>query len=145
MLVEGYEALAVALSAALKEFARGYDTRVVRSVDEAEALLDVVAPRLLVIDCDPPPRRSAKFFQRVRSMHPDARVLVIAAENSGEFKVEEAHASALHFMRKPFDLAEFGGAVRALLDSGRNGARGNIRRLRLPDMVAFYVITAAAV
>ena len=57
---------------------------------KADALLPELQPALLVIDCDPPPRHSLKFFNRLRTLLPDARILIVAAENAEEFTARDS-------------------------------------------------------
>ena len=72
-------------------------------------------PELFLLDLDPPPSGEIAFFHRLKAQHPDARALVIAPGTSRELRTERGTAGAIQFIEKPFDLAEFGAAVQALL------------------------------
>ena len=72
-------------------------------------------PELFVLDLDPPPSGEIEFFNKLKAHYPEARVLVIATGTSRELRAERGTAGAIQFIEKPFDLAEFGAAVQALL------------------------------
>jgi len=55
LLVEEYNALAVAISSALRKFAPLHRVEVAHSFAEAETLAAQMRPELFVIDVDPPP------------------------------------------------------------------------------------------
>ena len=96
-------------------------------------------PELFVLDLDPPPSGEIAFFDRLKAHYPEARVLVIAAGTSRELRAERGTAGAIQFIEKPFDLAEFGAAVQALLGPWgcrpRRRVRGTLRDLHLVDIV----------
>ena len=54
LLIEEYDALAAAITSALKKFAPKHRTRVVESLGEAEAAAAEIRPQLFIIDFDPP-------------------------------------------------------------------------------------------
>jgi DNA-binding response OmpR family regulator len=66
-------------------------------------------------------------------------VLVIATGTSRELRAERGTAGAIQFIEKPFDLAEFGAAVQALLGPWAvlptSGLRGTLRDLHVVDIV----------
>ena len=62
-----------------------------------------------------PPSGEIAFFSKLKAHYPEARVLVIAPGTSRELRTERGTAGAIQFLEKPFDLAEFGAAVQALL------------------------------
>ncbi|MGZ4983088.1 MAG: response regulator [Chthoniobacterales bacterium] len=144
LLVEEYKALAIAFSSALRKFADDVQVRVVGSLKEADQLLDDLRPTLLVIDCDPPPRHGVKFFERLRTLLPNSRVLIVAAENAEEFTNQQALRPALEFIKKPFELTKFGSVIQRLLAKD-SSELGTLRHLRLLDMILLHAITAAEV
>ncbi len=139
LLVEEYGALGVALTSALRKFAPLHSVRVAHSFAEAEAIAAEMQPELFLLDLDPPPTGEIAFFYKLKTRHPDARVLVIAAGTSGELRAERGTAGAIQFIEKPFDLAEFGAAVQALLGPWAVPRslhdRGTLRDLHLVDIV----------
>ena len=66
-------------------------------------------------------------------------MLVIATGTSRELRAERGTAGAIQFIEKPFDLAEFGAAVQALLGPWAvlpmPGLRGTLRDLHVVDIV----------
>ena len=134
----------MAFGSALKQFTPGFATHVVSSLAEADALLDELKPALLVIDCDPPPRCSVQFFDRLRARLPNVRVLIVAAENAEELKDHQALQPALEFIKKPFELRKFGAVIEALLAPAPTES-GTAQSLKLLDMILLYAITAAPI
>lgn len=137
LLLEEYAALAVAIKSALKKFAPSHTTHVARSLKEAETIAGKAGPELFLIDVDPPWPKLTQLLGKMSSQFPDARVLVIGAtipkgliENRGSYH-------ALQFLEKPFDVAELGAAVQALLgpwkESDDVGLRGTLRSFNAVD------------
>lgn len=139
LLVEEYNALRVAISSALRKFAPLHEVQVTESFAEAETAAATMRPELFVLDLDPPPSGEIEFFHDLRARYPEARVLVIATGTSRELRAERGTAGAIQFIEKPFDLAEFGAAVQALLGPwavpATSGLRGTLRDLHVVDIV----------
>jgi len=139
LLVEEYNALRVAISSALHKFAPLHGVHVAHSFAEAETAAATMRPELFVLDLDPPPSGEIEFFNKLKVHYPEARVLVIATGTSRELRAERGTAGAIQFIEKPFDLAEFGAAVQALLGPWAalptSGLRGTLRDLHIVDIV----------
>jgi DNA-binding response OmpR family regulator len=139
LLIEEYDALAVAIGSALKKFAPQHATKRARSLAEAEAIAKTTAPDLFVIDFDPAYPDLTDFLQKMRSAYPDARVLVIAAGITPEIAAERRSFGAVQFIEKPFEVADFGAAVQALLGPWKESAsaqsRGTLRSLSVADVI----------
>ena len=147
LLIEEYDALAAAITSALKKFAPQHRTRVVESLGEAEAAAAETQPQLFIIDFDPPHPNAIEFLNRIGPAHPDARVLVIASGTSPEFASERYGPNAIQFVEKPFELADFGAAVQALLgpwtEASSGDSRGTLRDLNLRDLVPLECVSGA--
>jgi DNA-binding response OmpR family regulator len=139
LLVEEYSALGVAITSALRKFAPLHEVRIAHSLAEAEKTAEAMRPELLLLDLDPPPSGEIAFFSRLKAQYPEARVLVIAPGTSRELRTARGTAGAIQFVQKPFDLAEFGAAVQALLGPWvpphSTQLRGTLRDLHLIDLV----------
>ncbi|HEY1583804.1 MAG TPA: response regulator, partial [Chthoniobacterales bacterium] len=138
LLVEEYGALGVAISSALRKFAPLHRVEIAHSFAEAEVAAARMRPELFVLDLDPPPSGEIEFLSRLKTLYPEARSLVIAAGTSRELRAERGTAGAIQFVEKPFDLAEFGAAVQALVGpwTGPPGTvRGTLRDLGIIDIV----------
>jgi CheY-like chemotaxis protein len=141
--------LAAAITSALKKFAPLHRTLVVGSLPEAEAVLAQTQPQpqLLIIDFDPPHPNAIEFLNRIRPAHPDARVLAIASGISPEFTAQRYGPNAIQFVEKPFELADFGAAVQALLgpwtEAKSGDSRGTLRDLNLRDLVPLECVGGA--
>jgi CheY-like chemotaxis protein len=148
LLIEEYDALAAAITSALKKFAPEHRTLAVESLGEAEAVGAEMMPQLFVIDFDPPQANAIEFLNRISSAHPNARVLVIADGTSPEFAFERYGPNAVQFVEKPFELADFGAAVQALLgpwtEASSGDSRGTLRDLNLRDLVPLECVSGAA-
>jgi DNA-binding response OmpR family regulator len=138
-LVEPYNALGIALSSALRKFAPHHAIRVTQTLVEAEAASKLIKPELLVLDLDPAPGDELAFLDRLRERYPETRVLVIAASPARELRTVRGIAGALQFIGKPFDLADFGATVQALLGPWAapptGDVRGTLRDLQILDIV----------
>ncbi len=147
LLVEEYSALGVAISSALQKFAPLHGVAIAHSFAEAEALAEKMRPELFLLDLDPPPSGEIEFFNKLKTQYPEARALVIAAGTSPELRAERGTSGAIQFIEKPFDLAEFGAAVQALLGPwtvpSTARARGTLRDLHAIDLVELKCVAGA--
>ena len=147
LLIEEYTALAAALISAFKKFAPKHRTRVAESLGEAETIAGEIQPQLFVLDFDPPHTNAVEFLNRMSTAHPDARVLVITSGTSPEFSAQRSGRNAVHFVEKPFELANLGAAVQALLgpwaEAGFGDSRGTLRDLNLRDLVPIECVSGA--
>jgi DNA-binding response OmpR family regulator len=148
LLVEEYDALAAAITSALKKFAPHHRTRAVESLAEAEAAAAEIKPQLFIVDFDPPRLDAIEFLDRISHSHPGARFLAIASGVPAEFPSERLGPNAIQFVEKPFELAEFGAAVQALLGPWTNASsgdsRGTLRDLSVRDLVPLQCLNLAS-
>ena len=146
LLIEEYDALAAAITSALKKFAPRHRTRVVQSLVEAAGAAAEIEPQLFIIDFDPPHRNAVEFLNKLSAEHPEARVLAIASGTAGGLAAERYGPNAIQFIEKPFELADFGAAVQALLGpwtEARSGdSRGTLRDLNIRDLVPIQCVNA---
>ena len=149
LLIEEYDALAAAITSALKKFAPRHRTRVVATPAEAAAAAAEMQPLLFIVDLDPPLPGAVQFLSRMSVEHPDARVLAIASGIPKEFVSERYGPNAIQFIEKPFELAEFGAAVQALLgpwtEMKSGDSRGTLRDLNPRDLVPIECVSGATV
>ena len=146
LLVEEYDALAAAITSALKKFAPRHRTQVVQSLVDGAAAAEV-EPQLFIIDFDPPHVNAVEFLNKMSAAHPDARILAIASGTAGGLAAERYGPNAIQFVEKPFELADFGAAVQALLGpwtEARSGdSRGTLRDLNVRDLIPIQCVNAA--
>jgi DNA-binding response OmpR family regulator len=146
LLLEEYDALAAAISSALKKFAPQHAGIVARSLAEAEKLASDLEPELFIVDVDPPWAGLTNFLEKMRAAHPDARALVIGSAIPAEIAAERGASGALQFVEKPFDLAAFGAAVQALLGPWREQeGRGTLGALDAIDVVLSHCAANSSV
>lgn len=147
LLIEEYDALAAAITSALKKFAPQHRTRVVESLSDAEVAAAESNPPLFIIDFDPPHPNAIEFLNRMAQAHPGARVLAIASGTSPKLAAERYGPNAVQFVEKPFELADFGAAVQALLgpwtEASSGDSRGTLRDLNLRDLVPLECVSGA--
>ena len=148
LLIEEYDALAVAIGSALKKFAPRHATSVARSIAEARILANKIAPELFVVDSDPPLSGITEFLHEMQSARPDARALIIAPGISDEIAAERRAHGALQFIEKPFEVANFGAAVQALLgpwrETGSATSLRTLRHLNLADIVVLHCASGSS-
>jgi DNA-binding response OmpR family regulator len=136
LLLEEYDALAAAISSALRKFAPQHFGAVARSIAEAEKLASEFDPELFVVDVDPPWTGLTNFLEKMRTAHPNSRALIIGSAIPAQIAAERGASGALQFVEKPFDLAAFGAAVQALLGPWREQeGRGTLSALNAIDVV----------
>ncbi len=146
LLLEEYDALAAAISSALKKFAPQHARLVARSLAEAEKLVADLDPELFILDVDPPWAGLTNFLEKMRAAHPDARALVIGSAIPAEIAAERGASGALQFVEKPFDLAAFGAAVQALLGPWREQeGRGTLGALDVIDVALSHCAANSSV
>jgi DNA-binding response OmpR family regulator len=149
LLLEEYDALAIAIGSALKRFVPQHTVSVARSIRDAEELAAKIDPELFVIDADPTWPGLTEFLEKMRTAHPEARALVIGAAIPTEISEERGFFGALQFISKPFQLGAFGAAVQALLGPWREAEsaipRGTLGALNLLDVILLHCAAAATV
>jgi len=139
VLLEEYEALAAAISSALKKFAPQHAGIVARSVKELEKLGTEFEPQLFIFDVDPPWPGITNCLEQLRGSHPKARALVIGTAIPSKIAAERGLLGGLQFVEKPFELAAFGAAVQALLGPWRESeSRGTLRALSTIDVILLH-------
>jgi DNA-binding response OmpR family regulator len=147
LLIEEYDALAAAITSALKKFAPGHRTHVVESISDAGSAAAEKLPQLFIVDFDPPQANAIEFLNRMSLAHPEARVLAIASGTSPALASERYGKNAIQFIEKPFELADFGAAVQALLgpwtESRSGDSRGTLRDLNLRDLIPLEAVSGA--
>jgi DNA-binding response OmpR family regulator len=147
LLVEEYDALAAAITSALKKFAPRHRVRAVESLTEAQASMAETSPQLLIVDFDPPRPDAIEFLEKISAANPNARFLAIASGVPPELNSERYGPNAIQFIEKPFELAEFGAAVQALLGPWKNAisgdSRGTLRDLNVRDLVPLQCLNSA--
>ncbi|HKP92728.1 MAG TPA: response regulator [Chthoniobacterales bacterium] len=135
------------MSSALKKFAPRHRVHVVESFAEAEAKAAEAQPQLFIADFDPPRPDAVAFLGRISVLHPSARFLAIASEVPREMNAVRYGPNALQFIDKPFELAEFGAAVQALLGPwthpSSGDSRGALRDLSPRDFVPLQCLNLA--
>jgi len=146
LLLEEYDALAAAISSALKKFAPQHAGVVARSLAEAEKLAASLDPELFIVDVDPPWTGLTNFLEKIRVAHPNARALVIGGAIPAKIAAERGLSAALQFVEKPFELAAFGAAVQALLGPWRDQEdRGKLGALDAIDVVLSHCAADSSV
>jgi DNA-binding response OmpR family regulator len=146
LLLEEYDALAAAITSALKKFAPKHAHLVARSLAQAEKLAADRQPELFVLDVDPPWRGLTNFVEKMSEAHPDARAVVIGAELPTEIIQARGSSAAAQFIEKPFELAAFGATVQALLGPWREmEGRGTFGALGVLDVVLAHCAANSSV
>ena len=143
LLIEEYDALAVAIESALTKFAPQHQFHAVPSFPEARQFALEDKPELIILDFDPPLPGAIAFFDEMKGVLPETRVLALVANVPPALLAERGANGALQFLKKPFELVEFGAAVQALLGPWiETGApRGTLRHLGLDDVTILALST----
>lgn len=149
LLIEEYDALAAAIRSTLRKYAPGHACHAAVSFTEAEALAAKVRPELLVIDFDPPLPGVLEFLDRMKSLLPETRLLMITGSLPGT-RILAAHrrAPALICVEKPFDLGVFGHAVESLVSPAASHAKqrpGPLRDLAVADIIPLFCVSRGTI
>jgi DNA-binding response OmpR family regulator len=146
LLLEEYDALASAISSALRKFAPKHKTVVARSIAEADELATELKPELFVFDVDPPWRGLTNFLEKISDAQPDAGAIVIGSAIPADIATARGQTGALQFIEKPFELAAFGASVQALLGSWREQeGRGTLGELSALDVILAHCAAGSSV
>jgi DNA-binding response OmpR family regulator len=143
LLIEEYAALSVAIQSALTKFAPQHRFHAVSSLAEAREFALEHKPELIILDFDPPLPGAIAFFGEMKGALPEARVLALVAGVPSDLITERGANGALQFLKKPFELVEFGAAVQALLGPWMETGtpRGSLRDLGIDDVAVLAVST----
>ena len=143
LLIEEYDALSVAIESALTKFAPQHQFHAVRSFAEARRFALEHKPELIILDFDPPLPGAIAFFGEMKGVLPETRVLALVAGVPADLIAERGANGALQFLKKPFELVEFGAAVQALLGPWMETGirRGTLRDLALDDVTVLALST----
>ena len=144
LLIEEYAALSVAIESALTKFAPQHQVHAVPSLAEARRFALEHKPELIILDFDPPLPSAITFFGEMKGVLPETRVLALVADVPPALIAERGANGALQFLKKPFELVEFGAAVQALLGPWMETGtpRGALRDLALDDVTVLALSTA---
>lgn len=136
LLIEEYDALSVAIQSALTKFAPQHRFHAVPSLAEARRFALEHKPELIILDFDPPLPGAIAFFDEVKGVLPETRVLALVAGIPADLTAQRGLSGALQFLAKPFELVEFGAAVQALLGPWMETGtpRGTLRDLAIDDV-----------
>jgi DNA-binding response OmpR family regulator len=136
LLIEEYDPLSVAIEAALTKFAPQHHFHAVPSLAEARRFALEHKPELIILDFDPPLSGAIAFFGEMKGVLPKTRVLALVSGVPPDLIAERGANGALQFLKKPFELVEFGAAVQALLGPWMEigTPRGTLRDLALDDV-----------
>ena len=146
VLLEEYDALAAAITSALKKFAPQHATVRARSIKELETLAAELKPDLFIFDVDPPWAGITSCLEQLRNSLPKARALVVGTAVPSEIAADRGLSGGLQFIEKPFELASFGAAVQALLGPWRESQfRGTLRALSTIDVLLLHCAAGANV
>jgi DNA-binding response OmpR family regulator len=136
LLIEEYDPLSVAIEAALTKFAPQHCFHAVPSLAEARRFALEHKPELIILDFDPPLSGAIAFLGEMKGVLPETRVLALVSGVPPDLIAERGANGALQFLKKPFELVEFGAAVQALLGPWMETGtpRGTLRDLALDDV-----------
>jgi DNA-binding response OmpR family regulator len=143
LLIEEYDALSVAIESALTKFAPQHQSHAVPSLAEARRFALEHKPELIILDFDPPLPGAIAFFGEMKGVLPETRVLALIAGVPPGLIAERGANGALQFLKKPFELVEFGAAVQALLGPWMETGtpRGTLGDLALDDVTVLALST----
>lgn len=134
LLVEDYDALAIAIKSALRKYAPNHDVAVARNLAEAQAQLGHGFD-LIVVDFDPAFSGLTDFLTEARQQLPHGHGIVLGPGMTSELASAVRDLSALQFLPKPYEITDFGATVQALLIRTADDARPALGSLGVADLI----------
>lgn len=101
LLVDDDETFAERLGQAME--ARGYDVHLAHDFDQAVAVARDVSPTMAVVDLRMPGRSGLEVLERLRTDHPEVRVVMLTGYGSIATAVDAMRLGAVGFVQKPAD------------------------------------------
>jgi len=120
LIAEDDTALAEALQRTLRH--AGYAVDLASDGGQADAALSACEFDLLILDITLPRLSGLEVLKRLRARDTKLPVLLLTALDSLDDRVRGLDAGADDYLIKPFQLAELGARLRALVRRGRSGA-----------------------
>lgn len=143
LIVEDEETLRESLVEGLASAFSNLSIRGAGSVEDAEALLSIEMPRLVVSDVRLSGRDGVQLLLSVRARSPKTPFVFMSAYPSPEAQ-EQARNRGLKFLSKPFEFEELMDAVEAALDENQfSGELGGISLVDLLQVLNMGRRTAA--
>ena len=124
LLVDDDRSFSALAQAALAR--EGWSVRLARSLHEARAALDAESPDAVVLDRRLPDGDGLEFLSSVRTLIPDAPVLMVTAHGDIQSAVDAIRAGAADYVAKPVELADLVLRVRRAL--GEQSLRDRLTR-----------------
>ncbi|MEY2545072.1 MAG: hypothetical protein QOG48_189, partial [Verrucomicrobiota bacterium] len=134
LLVEEYDALAAAIRSALKKFAPQHAVNVARTLNDALSSIEATTPDLIIIDFDPSFPGLTSFLLRAHQNCPDARGIIIGSGIDSKIASGFRRFGAVHFLPKPYDIADFGATVQVLLADTAAETNATLLSLGMADV-----------
>ncbi|MDP6355445.1 MAG: response regulator [Planctomycetota bacterium] len=99
----------------------GHQSRIASSAFEAEDLIRMETPDLLVLDVRMPFWSGIDFCRKIRNDGEACPILFLSAENSAEVRQKAMDAEADGFISKPFDPDQLLMRAKLLMENGAFG------------------------
>jgi len=125
LLVDDDRSFSALAQAALAR--EGWSVRLARSLHEARAALDAESPDAVVLDRRLPDGDGLEFLSSVRTLIPDAPVLMVTAHGDIQSAVDAIRAGAADYVAKPVDLTDL--VMRAQRAMGEQNLRERLSRV----------------
>jgi DNA-binding response OmpR family regulator len=147
LVLEADEQLRPAIMSALNEAAPQAQVDLAGTLEQAQALVLEAKPDLFVLDLDAAPEAGQDFLYDLRTSHPNARAIILAAAHAATQREQVAGLCAIHFLEKPFPHQNFVELVQALLRpvaAGEEKFRGTLSDLHMADIIQLKCMSGAS-
>jgi len=94
--------------------AQGYEVEEARSGEEAVQEIDQRVADLVLLDIEMPGIGGMEACRRIRSIHPQAGIVMVTVRDSEEDKIQALEAGADDYITKPFSVRELLARLRAV-------------------------------
>lgn len=91
-----------------------YATYMAGSIEEAEKLINIEFPNVILLDNHLPDGFGMDYARHVKMQYPDIKIIMITAHDSPQDRVTAFENGVDHFISKPFKIDEILGIVKNL-------------------------------
>jgi CheY-like chemotaxis protein len=116
---------------------QGFDVRLAQNADEASEILTIEPTDILLTDLRMPGADGIDLLDRVRSLSPRTRAILMSGFASARDYQRAVECGAVRVLCKPFTSAELLQAIRQAVDC-ETGFRGSIHGLSLVDLLQMF-------
>ena len=142
LLVDDESFLLEVLTELLEEDSDRIDVVTARNGREALEILEREEIFLVVSDIYMPEVSGIHLLGRIKEKYPETAVILMTAYHTADIRSRARKAGCLHFMEKPFELAEMRKLIIDQLEKKDEGFEGTLKHIQLPDLIQMCCLSS---